>query len=84
MVLASKRVMAETLEMRRHLLEEKVLPKLDEPIRYSVALEASLADLIHSVKAQGFEGLVAKRRSSLYEPGEPSGAWLKMRVNQGQ
>src|SRR4030095_4768412 len=32
MVLAGKRVMEETLEMRRHLLEEKVLPKLVEPI----------------------------------------------------
>jgi bifunctional non-homologous end joining protein LigD len=74
MVLAGKPVMAETLEMRRHLLEEKVLPKLAEPIRYSVALEASLADLIRSVKAQGFEGLVAKRRSSGYEPNERSGA----------
>jgi ATP-dependent DNA ligase len=30
------------------------------------------------------EGLVAKRRDSNYEPGLRSGAWLKMRVNQGQ
>src|SRR5262249_5084399 len=45
---------------------------------------APLRDLIHSVKAQGLEGLVAKRRDSLYEPGLRSGAWLKMRVNQGQ
>jgi bifunctional non-homologous end joining protein LigD len=36
------------------------------------------------VKAQGFEGLVAKRRNSIYEPGQRSGAWQKMRVNQGQ
>ena len=27
---------------------------------------------------------MAKRRDSKYEPGERSGAWLKMRVNQGQ
>jgi ATP-dependent DNA ligase len=54
----------ETLEARRGLLEMKVLPKLDEPIRYSPALEASLPDLIQSVKAQGLEGLVAKRRDS--------------------
>jgi ATP-dependent DNA ligase len=40
--------------------------------------------LIHSVKAQGLEGLVAKRRDSKYEPGRRSGAWQKMRVNQGQ
>jgi bifunctional non-homologous end joining protein LigD len=36
------------------------------------------------VKAQGFEGLVAKRRDSRYEPGMRSGAWQKMRVNRGQ
>jgi bifunctional non-homologous end joining protein LigD len=47
-------------------------------------LEGSLKDLIGSVKAQRLEGLVAKRRSSKYEPGLRSGAWQKMRVNQGQ
>jgi bifunctional non-homologous end joining protein LigD len=36
------------------------------------------------VKAQGLEGLVAKRADSKYEPGQRSGAWLKMRVNAGQ
>jgi bifunctional non-homologous end joining protein LigD len=36
------------------------------------------------VKAQGLEGLVAKRRDSKYEPGQRSGAWQKMRVNQRQ
>ena len=47
-------------------------------------LNASLRDLVHSVKAQRLEGLVAKRRDSRYEPGLRSGAWMKMRVNQGQ
>jgi ATP-dependent DNA ligase len=84
MVLGGKDVMFEPLAKRRDLLEEKVLTKLAEPIRYSPALEASLADLIHSVKAQGFEGLVAKRRDSKYQPGLRTGAWQKMRVNQGQ
>ena len=60
MILSGKDVMAETLETRRGLLETKVLPKLDEPIRYSAALDASLPDLIRSVKAHGFEGLVGK------------------------
>ena len=41
-------------------------------------------DLVRSVKAQGLEGLVAKRRDSKYEPGLRSGAWQKMRVNAGQ
>ena len=45
---------------------------------------ASVPDLIHSVKANGLEGLVAKRLASRYEPGQRSGAWQKMRVNRGQ
>ena len=36
------------------------------------------------MKAQGFEGLVAKRLNSRYEAGLRSGAWQKMRVNRGQ
>lgn len=76
--------MAEPLTKRRERLEHHVLPKMDEPIRYSPLLEESLKDLIHSVKFQGLEGLVAKRRDSKYESRERSGAWQKMRINQGQ
>ena len=43
-----------------------------------------LPDLIASIKAQGFEGLVAKRRDGRYESGLRSGASQKMRVNRGQ
>src|SRR5207245_4991639 len=69
---------------RRDMLERRILPELGEPIRYSPELQASLADLISSVRAQGLEGLVAKRRDSRYEPGRRSGAWQKMRINKGQ
>jgi bifunctional non-homologous end joining protein LigD len=55
-----------------------------DPIRYSPVLEGSLKDLLLSVRTQGLEGLVAKRRDSKYEPGLRSGAWMKMRVNAGQ
>src|SRR5207253_6727271 len=84
LILSGRDVMGETLDARRALLEKYVLAKLDEPIRYSPELQATLPDLIRSVKAQGLEGLVAKRRDSRYEPGQRSGAWQKMRVNQGQ
>ena len=84
MVLAGREVMREPLEVRRELLERKVLPKLAEPIRYASSLDADLPVLIESVKAQSFEGLVAKRRNSMYEPGLRSGAWQKMRVNRSR
>jgi len=80
----SDRSSTETLTARRDLLEQKVLPTLAEPVRYAGVLEASLRDVIHAVKTQGFEGLVAKRRNSRYEPGARSGAWMKMRINRGQ
>jgi DNA ligase D-like protein (predicted ligase) len=84
LILKGKDVMGEPLIKRRELIEKNVLSKLADPIRYSPILEGSLKDLIQSVKAQGLEGLVAKRRDSRYEPGERSGAWQKMRVNQAQ
>ena len=83
-MLAGRDVRAEPLEARRELLERRVLPKLTEPVQYLQELDAKLHDLVASVKAQGLEGLVAKRRDSRYEPGLRSGAWQKMRVNQGQ
>src|SRR5450432_3621373 len=84
LILKGKDVMGEPLVKRRELIEKHVLPELADPIRYSPILEASLKDLMISVRVQGLEGLVAKRRDSKYEPGLRSGAWQKMRVNRGQ
>jgi ATP-dependent DNA ligase len=42
LVMAGRNVTDEPLTKRRELLEAHVLPKLDEPIRYSPALEATL------------------------------------------
>ena len=84
MILAGRDVRQEPLGARRELLEKKVLPKLTEPVRYAAPLDATLPVLITSVKAQGLEGLVAKRLDSRYEAGLRSGAWQKMRINRGQ
>jgi ATP dependent DNA ligase domain len=84
LILGGKNVMSEQFSTRRDLLSRHVLPKLGEPIRESEQLNASLPDLMRAVKAHGFEGIVAKRLDSRYEPGQRSGAWLKMRINQGQ
>ena len=84
MVLAGRDVMREPLQTRRALLEKRVLSRLAEPVRYLAPLDADLPVLIQSVKAHGFEGLVAKRCSSVYESGLRTGAWMKMRVNRGQ
>jgi len=84
LVLAGKDLRPEPLAARRRLLEEKILPKLAEPVRYTPALDATLAVLVASVKAHGLEGVVAKRLDSPYEAGLRTGAWQKMRVNRAQ
>ena len=84
LVLAGEDVRSQSLEARRALLEARVLTVLHEPIRSSPELDASLPDLVASVRSQGLEGLVAKRRDSAYEAGRRSGSWQKMRINRGQ
>ena len=84
LILSGRDVTGEPLVKRRDLLENHVLPNLPEPVRCSPVLEASLSDLTQSIRAQGLEGLVAKRVNSKYEPGQRSGAWMKMRVNRSQ
>src|SRR5262245_41467572 len=54
------------------------------PIGLSETLDASADELIRVAKEFGFEGIVAKRKDSLYESGKRSGAWVKYRVNRGQ
>ncbi|MGA2114861.1 MAG: non-homologous end-joining DNA ligase [Bryobacteraceae bacterium] len=84
LVLGGRDVMSEPLTARRELLQARILPALAEPIRESPVLDASLSDLVAAVRAQGLEGLVAKRLDSRYEPGRRSGAWQKMRINRSE
>ncbi len=84
LVLSGQYVMSKPLEERRDLLRKHALPKLKDPIRESLQLNAALADVINAVRAQGLEGVVAKNLTSSYEPGRRSGAWRKMRINKGQ
>ncbi len=84
LVFGGRNLMHEPLDVRRSLLQAKVFPKLGEPIRQSAELQGSLHDLLDAVRSYRFEGVIAKRRDSLYEPGKRSGAWRKMRINRGQ
>ena len=74
----------ESLDARRAILERTVSPTLTDPALLSQVLSGPLPALIAAVKEQAFEGLVAKRRDSRYEPGLRSGAWRKMRIDRGQ
>jgi len=82
----SKSLMSKPLEKRRTLLNKifEDLSKDASPLCLSETIDAAPADLIRVAKEFGFEGIVAKRRTSCYEPGKRSGAWLKYRINKGQ
>src|SRR5215469_1537690 len=67
-------------ERRKHL--GKLTHQLGDPIRFSETFDASAGDMIAVVREHGLEGVVAKRRDSLYESGRRSGAWVKLRVNR--
>jgi len=42
------------------------------------------ADMLAAVRQQGLEGVVAKRKTSVYESGKRTGSWVKLRINRGQ
>src|SRR6266481_9217992 len=72
-----------TLSERRKLM--KSLLKLRSPrLRIAEQFEASANDMLAAVRQQQLEGVIGKRKDSLYEPGKRTGAWIKYRVNRGQ
>jgi len=68
---------------RRALLRSVVVIR-DKRIRIADYFEAAPKDLLSAVREQRLEGIVGKRKDSLYQPGKRSGAWIKYRVNRGQ
>jgi DNA ligase D-like protein (predicted ligase) len=71
------------LQNRRQLLAE-ALHRITDPVRLSEAFETAPVDLIEAAKEMALEGIIGKRKDSLYESGKRSGAWLKYRINRGQ
>src|ERR1700738_4029575 len=68
---------------RRELLKS-VVALHHKRIKISDYVEAAPEDLLSAVRAQELEGIIGKRKDSLYQPGKRSGAWIKYRVNRGQ
>src|SRR6266478_6714187 len=67
---------------RRELL--KTLVFKDQRIKIVDYVEAQPTELLSAVREQHLEGIVGKRKDSLYQPGKRTGAWIKFRVNCGQ
>lgn len=77
-----REVTGEPIEKRRALL-----PKIvgENPvIRISDDLPGSASQVMQAVRSLGLEGVIAKRRGSLYQPGERSSDWLKLKLENQQ
>lgn len=70
------------LSLRRHLLEDLVIPAGSGAIRLSEEVEAEGAQLQHACGI-GLEGIVAKRRDQPYRSGR-NGDWLKIKCIQSE
>lgn len=68
---------------RKGLLKE-VLGKPLDHVRVIESVVGHPGELLARIRRQKLEGIIAKRKDSVYEDGERSGAWVKHRVNQGQ
>ena len=69
---------------RRCELLHSMLAAPEDPVRLSPLLQASSSHVLEAVRRLGLEGVVGKRTGSTYEPGERSGAWIKLRTNMEQ
>jgi bifunctional non-homologous end joining protein LigD len=54
----------------------------DSPIRESESFETSATEFLATADKLGLEGIIAKRAESVYQQGDRSRDWLKMKVNK--
>jgi bifunctional non-homologous end joining protein LigD len=70
------------LEQRKQLLEQVLRPGAG--VRYAGHVLTEGVAFFEAAKAQGLEGIVAKRRRGRYAPGRRSPDWLKLKVRPQQ
>ncbi|MYM25796.1 DNA ligase D [Duganella sp. FT135W] len=71
------------LEQRRETLKQLLTKRRSDTIRFSATLTADPQDMIAAACQMGLEGIIGKRRDSLYT-GRRSGTWIKLKCGQRQ
>jgi DNA ligase D-like protein (predicted ligase) len=82
LILKGRDLTSQPLTERRKLL--KAIKLRSGWISVSEQFDIAADQMLAAVREQGLEGVVAKRKDSLYEPGKRTGFWAKMRINKGQ
>src|SRR6266851_3428035 len=70
--------------IERHKLLNVLVKLKSGRIRISEQFEVTANDMLVAVREQKLEGVVAKRKDSVYEAGKRTGSWIKYRVNREQ
>jgi len=74
----------EAQHVRRAHLLQLLIPPVPHVLRVSDSLAGDANTLLDEARAHGWEGVIAKRKDAIYEPGKRSRAWLKLKVEQRQ
>jgi bifunctional non-homologous end joining protein LigD len=71
------------LEQRKSL-GEAFVDRHSEIVRFSSGIDAHSERVLKEMQARGLEGLIAKLKGSIYEPGRRSGSWIKFKWSREQ
>jgi bifunctional non-homologous end joining protein LigD len=69
---------------RRKTRLEAILLKTADHLRISPFFTENAGRILEKMKAAGAEGAIAKLKTSAYETGRRSGAWVKIKFHKGQ
>ena len=65
---------------RRQRLEKRVGSRTTPQLRMTESVEGNGKKMLDNARKQGWEGIIAKRIDSRYEPGNRSREWLKLKI----
>ena len=78
-----KDLQGQALAKRKSQLE-KLLSQKSGPVRFSASLGEDPGPLLKQAQKLGLEGLIGKRKDSVYEAGRRSGSWIKLKLHREQ
>ena len=77
-------LLKEPWSTRRKHLERALRRRTNDRVRLSESIPADGEEMLERVRRDGWEGVIAKRTDSTYEPGIRSKAWLKLKIEHRQ
>jgi bifunctional non-homologous end joining protein LigD len=77
-------LVADPWHVRRHLLHQLLSAPTPDVLRLSDVLTGDPHDMLADAAAKGWEGVIAKRIDSIYEPAKRTKSWLKLKVEHRQ